>query len=240
MWKAGNKIFTVIILGSCIIIGIVMALASMGIDPLGIQADGNSADELLFLGIIFIGGSFLVLGATLILMYSQNKWNVSKKTIIIISLGTPTIGILISLTRICIDYIGGKGFDELPYELLFYKIIFFVPFFLVLGGIFIDMYFKYRKIALFFQNGIQGTAILKDFKKTGSLDFSNVPQFRMRLEITLPDRPRYEVIHKECLNVFVILIIKKDMEIIVYVHPDKPKSIFLDWDKVSGYKDPGF
>ncbi|MCK4665530.1 hypothetical protein KAU33_02200 [Candidatus Dependentiae bacterium] len=241
MWKSGNKIFTVIIMGSCIIIGIVMVLASMGIDPLGIQAAGNSADELLFLGTIFIIGSFLVLGGFLILTYSQDRWNVSNNVFFVINLGSIIIiGILIILTRIGIGLIGSKGFAITSTEVLFIEIIIIVMLSLVLGGILMGMYSQYKRIAFLFQNGIQGTAILKDFKKTGILDYNNVPQFRMKLEITLPDRPQYDIIYKKCLNVFIILIIKKDMKINVYVHPDKPKNIVLDWDTISGYKHPGF
>lgn len=154
MWKSGNKIFTVIILGSCIIIGIVMVLASMGIDPLGIQAAGSSADELLFLGTIFIIGSFLVLGVTLILMYSQDKWNVNKETFNIINLGTGIIGILIILTRIGIGLIGSKGFAITSTEVLFLEIIIIVLLSLILGGILMGMYSQYRRIAFLFQNGI--------------------------------------------------------------------------------------
>ena len=95
------------------------------------------------------------------------------------------------------------------------------------------------RIAFLFQNGIQGTAILKGIEQTG-VEINNIPQFRMRLEITLPDRPPYEVIHKECLNVFVTSSIKKDMKINIYVHPAKPKSIFLDWETTSDYNYPSF
>ncbi len=168
MWKSGNKILFVIILGPFIIMGTVLILASMGIDPLEIQEDGNSPISLLIGGIICIAGPSLGLGGILLFMYLQN-----------------------------------------------------------------------RRIAFLFQNGIQGTAILKGIEHTG-VEINNIPQFRMRLEITLPDRPPYELIHKECLNVFVTSSIKKDMEINVYVHPDKQKSIFLDWETVPDYNYPSF
>ncbi len=240
MWKTGNKIFSIIILGSGIIIGIVMVLASMGIDPLGIQAAGSSADELLFLGTIFIIGSFLILGGFLILTYSQNKWNVSNQTMIIVNMGSwIIIGIVIIIARMVFNLLGIKMFESTSI-ISFGEIIIIVMLSLVLAGILMGIYSQYKRIAFLFQNGIQGTAILKDFKKTGSLDYNNVPQFRMKLEITLPDRPQYDIIYKKCLNAFIILIIKKDMKINIYVHPDKPKNIILDWDTISGYKYPGF
>ena len=133
----------------------------------------------------------------------------------------------------------GMHVESSSKELLIGGILCFVGPSLAMGGILFFLYLQNKRIMYLVQNGVQGHAILKGIEQTG-VEINNVPQFRMRLEVHLPDRPVYELIHKECLNVLVTNSIKKDMKIPCFVHPENSQNILLSWQETSETNYPNF
>lgn len=109
--------------------------------------------------------------------------------------------------------------------------IFWMGIFIILFPTFLILlifYLVYRhnsRIEYLFNNGIRGTAVLKDLEPTG-VHINNVPQYKLFLEIQLPTRPVYNLKYKTCINYLALNNMKKGMEIEVYSNPDNHKDIY--------------
>jgi hypothetical protein len=84
--------------------------------------------------------------------------------------------------------------------------------------------------------GIVGQARLKNWwilgKSGGEMEMVEFVKFE--LEVSIPDKNPYAVIHKQLTPFGVFSRLSKGMSLPVKVHPEKPRKLYLDWDQFAG------
>ena len=83
-----------------------------------------------------------------------------------------------------------------------------------------------KKMAYFQQNGLKGTAVILAAEETGTY-INNCPQVELRLQISIPDRQPYDIVHKRCLSPLSLAQFQRGAAIPVLVDPKNPKKIIF-------------
>ncbi|MFH1874192.1 MAG: hypothetical protein ABH859_03280 [Pseudomonadota bacterium] len=85
-----------------------------------------------------------------------------------------------------------------------------------------------RHATWLWENGLQGTAKLISCEETGSM-LNNAPKIAFELEITLPNRKPYIIQHEEYVGLLYLNRISPGNVFPVFVDPQKPTNILIDW-----------
>lgn len=154
-------------------------------------------------------------------------WKVSKGIWII----TTAPFVIIGIALLYLGFTAAPGAmteDGVPLNLMYYlmgclSIVF--PCLTALG-----VYMFYRRInnreMFLIQKGVKGEAMILHCEQTGTY-LNNLPEIRFKLKISIPNRPVYEIDHKEVVNLLEINEIAEGKKLPVLVDPKNSNNIML-------------
>lgn len=83
-----------------------------------------------------------------------------------------------------------------------------------------------KKAEYFALNGLKASALILDAQETGTY-INNCPKVEFKLQISVPGREQYEVIHKQCISHLSLAQFQQGLVKDVLVDPKNPKKIMF-------------
>jgi hypothetical protein len=93
-------------------------------------------------------------------------------------------------------------------------------------GMFTYLTLQKKKVSYFQQNGLKGSAVILAAEETGTY-VNNCPQVEMRLQISVPGRQPYDIVHKRCLSPLSLAQFQSGAAMPVLIDPKNPKKIMF-------------
>ena len=158
-------------------------------------------------------------------MWKVPKWMYIVTVLPFLAIG---IGLILSGWQASSEVISEIGLPENEYLYLTGALFIILPFITALG---VNLY--YRRINVresnLIQNGIQGEALILSREQTG-VYLNELPQIKFILEITSPVEEKYQIEHKDVVNMLDLAVIRKGSKLPVYIDPNDKKNVLLVYE----------